>query len=387
MGERNSVGAWDGGYIRKDARGRRVYIICKRVDGRLYEVSTRCTSSAAAEEQWRRFQANPAAYEPGGTARADALELDEKLITLFLAWSRDEQRNSRTWVGSQRRMLVKFWLPALAGKDLRRLTLEGDVLPALDGAKARAHKIAVLKVLFTWLTTVRRLLKPSEDPTFRALKVPQARPEQWKRVKSFSQAEYLKIRERLVVAAPARSGRPCSFIGCTRPRFAKELCAGHYQQRRKGWHLEPLHNPGEAWPDLLDCLAATGWHVNELVRFARAGEIIRIEGRGPVLESPSSKSGEPLRTEVSEDVATIAERVLRRGAFSRSRFDAAVREAARAAGVRVRTGTFRHAVATWAINKGTSAAAVSAFLVHKSERTTRRFYATHGVPAKVPTLK
>jgi hypothetical protein len=29
---------------------------------------------------------------------------------------------------------------------------------------------------------------------------------------------------------------------------------------------------------------------------------------------------------------------------------------------------------------------VSSFLNHKSPRTTRKFYATHAVPAKVPTL-
>ena len=65
----------------------------------------------------------------------------------------------------------------------------------------------------------------------------------------------------------------------------------------------------------------------------------------------------------------------------------AVKAACRAAKIPPFTpGRFRHSVATWAINEGADPATVAAFLNHKSPRTTMRFYATHAVPKKVPTL-
>ena len=49
----------------------------------------------------------------------------------------------------------------------------------------------------------------------------------------------------------------------------------------------------------------------------------------------------------------------------------------------------QHSVATWAIKKGADPASVAAFLnhKHKSPTTAQRFYATHAVPTKVPTLR
>ena len=78
----------------------------------------------------------------------------------------------------------------------------------------------------------------------------------------------------------------------------------------------------------MDVQAGTGWHVTELVRFAEMGSVEPYRGGAEevagVLVCPRVKSGEPLRTSVSTD---------------------------------------------------------------KSLSTTRRFYTTHAVPAKVPTLR
>jgi integrase len=49
-------------------------------------------------------------------------------------------------------------------------------------------------------------------------------------------------------------------------------------------------------------------------------------------------------------------------------------------------GRLRHSVASWAIDAGADPAQVAAFLGHRSPRTTRKFYATHSAPTKVPTL-
>ena len=111
------------------------------------------------------------------------------------------------------------------------------------------------------------------------------------------------------------------------------------------------------------------------------------EGIAGVLVCPQIKSGEPLRTAVSAEVLEAGKRLLERGSFSFEKYTLAIKAAGTAAGISPFTpGWFRHSVATWAIERGADPASVAAFLNHKSPSTTRRFYATHAVPAKLPTL-
>ena len=142
----------------------------------------------------------------------------------------------------------------------------------------------------------------------------------------------------------------------------------------------------------MDVQAGTGWHVSELVRFAKMGSVEpyrgEAEGIAGVLVCPQTKSGEPLRTAVSSEVLEAGKRLLERGSFSSEKYVLAIKGACTAAGIPPFTpGRFRHSVATWAIEKGADSASVAAFLNHKSPSTTRRFYATHAVPAKIPTLR
>src|ERR1700682_2381691 len=137
---------------------------------------------------------------------------------------------------------------------------------------------------------------------------------------------------------------------------------------------------------------ARGWHVSELVRFARAGEIeplpkhTRGKSEG-VLVCPQTKEGSPLRVGVSARVLKAGERLLARGEFSRKNFALAVKAACRAAKIAIFTpGRLRHSIATHPINQGADMAAVASFLNHKSPRSPARYYATHATPAKVPTL-
>ena len=112
------------------------------------------------------------------------------------------------------------------------------------------------------------------------------------------------------------------------------------------------------------------------------------EGIAGVLVGPQTKSGEPLRTAVSAEVLEAGKRLLARGSLSFEKYGLAIKGACNAAGIPPFTpGRFRHSVATWAIEKGADPATVAAFLNHKSPATTRRFYATHAVPTKVPTLR
>lgn len=322
---------WDGGYITPAG----VYVIYKRVSGKLYEKSTRATSSRAANEHLARFQANPEGYKPQGEAPKGVLLLDQALGGTFLLWSRDTKRNSAKWVRDQQRSLA-WWEERLGGVDLRTLKTS-RLLAELDHATARKQLIATLKTFYAWLRTERHLVATAEDPTYGQLKVPQAQPKQLEKLKAIGREEY----ERALSAL-------------------------------------------EGWPrDALEVLGGTGWHVTELERFAKAGKIEKHPLSGtPVLVCPQTKGGAPLRTQVSPLVSEAAKRLRSAGALDYFRF----RDALKSAGATFNPGYLRHSVATWAINAGADPASVAAFLGHKSLATTKRFYATHAVPAKVPTL-
>ncbi|ATB32665.1 hypothetical protein MEBOL_006154 [Melittangium boletus DSM 14713] len=334
---------WDGGFIRKDERGRDVYVIRRQLHGKRYVVSTRAHSLRAALQHLARFEADPEGYRPSGEPHEAPIYLDEALALEFLTWSRDVQKNTPKWVGEQR-LYLGWWGDRLARVDLRRASLRDHILPALQGATARGPRIAVLKRLYSYLRKVKHVLSSEEDPT-QELMVPQARPEQWTRVKAIPREDFLRVRDHLT----------------------------------------------GSWRDGMDVLAGTGWHVTELVRFVRAGVIEllpeSLEGVAGVLICPRTKGGELLRTPVSSAVMEAAERLRERGTFSAQKFAMAIKAACRAAGVEeFGPGQFRHSVATWAVNKGASLAAVADFLNHKSPRTTAKFYAVHATPTKVPTL-
>jgi integrase len=91
---------------------------------------------------------------------------------------------------------------------------------------------------------------------------------------------------------------------------------------------------------------------------------------------------------VSEEVYAAAVRLRKRGSFSERKFRQALSRACAAAKIpSIGPGRFRHAIATWAVDHGSSAKDVATFLGHRSERTLRRFYAVHGIAKKVPTLR
>ncbi len=332
---------WDGGRILVDSDGRDVYQIRKQINGKRYEVSTRCHSTKAAHEQLKRFEADPEGYMPSGLS-SNRLVLDEALRDEFLAWSELEKKNTKTWVGQQR-LYLTWWMEKIGSHDLHKMTLD-HILPHLADPSAKSSKISVLKVFYTWLVKVKRALKPAQDPTFRALESIQAKPAQWKKSKVIKPEDY---------------------------RLVLEALEGH-------------------WRDGLEVLAGTGWHVTELVRFVISGDVEKHQKveNSVVLTCPATKGGEVLRTAVSLEVGAAGRRLRKRGAFDRDKFDDAVKEASEKAGVKphITPGRFRHSVATWAINNGADPAQVAAFLGHKSPRTTRKFYATHAVPVKVPTL-
>jgi integrase len=353
-----SGGHWEGCEVRglrvwRDADGRRTFHIRKSIGGQRYELATGATNIASAIEQLRRFEADPERYDPRGEAR-EGIYLSEKLVEDYLAYSKAEG-NSAPWRRKQKHLLA-WWGERLERLDLRKVDLADHILPALKrrDATAKHHRVAVLKGLFTYLRTVAHRITTAEDPVFGQLKVPQARAAQLTKSKVVPRDHVLLVVEHLT--AP--------------------------------------------WRDALLLQAGTGWHTTEILRFAAEGSLEPLprhaqqEGVAGVVVCPMRKSGEPQRTRVSPEVLEAAKRLRAHGPISREWYDRAVKAACGTvkrpdgeAGIPAFSpGQLRHSVATWAIDAGADPAQVAAFLGHRSPRTTRKFYATHSAPTKVPTL-
>jgi integrase len=214
---------------------------------------------------------------------------------------------------------------------LRRTTLPvlAEISKKMSGAR---NKVAALKACFTWLRQQGRVQR-HHDPTIDLAK-PQAKPTEW---------------DRLV---PLES------------------------------HTKVVAELDPRWGDLLVVLMGTGWHVSELLRFVRGGNI-----DGDVLVCPRHKSGEPHRTQVSEKVKKAAAASKLRGGFSLSKLYQEVALACDRAKVeRFGVGGYRHTVATNAVRAGATPEEVAHFLGHKGSYMVKAIYAKVAVPKKIPTL-
>ena len=356
---------WEGGYVYVDGRGRDVFVIRRSVAGTRYEVSTRAHSARAALEHLARFEADPTAYDPRGTPSVDPIILDLKLAEAFLGWSRDVRHNTKKWVGEQRSALA-WWAEHIGGRDLRGLSLPNVVIPALDGTieqpkktKGRAHKIASLKALYSWLRRERHVLSSAEDPTI-DLAVPQSQPAQRRQVKERTPEEVQRV------IAELEPGR-------RRARLAAEREIDIDQIR----HMTDYR-------DHLQLAAATAWHVTELARFASAGRILVptkhqvADGSEAILET-LHKNGEVFRTRVGPVGAAAARALREAGGFSVERYAEAVKEAAEAAKVKGFRGALRHSALTW-VSEADGDEAAQKLARHKSPRTTKKNYAERAAP-------
>jgi integrase len=337
---------WEGGRTWLSADRRVTYWIERQLNGVRFTFNTGASTYKVAMQHLARFEADPQGYRPEGEPRRAPVYLTNDLAADFLRAQKAKGRSPK-WIAAQR-LYLAWWMERLRQVDLRRATLQDHILPALRDATCQAHRIAMVKVLYSWLRKERHDLTAAEDPTYGALKVPQATPAQFTRVKAI----------------------PADHI-----RLALE------------------HLASDRWRDLLRVLSGTGMHVSELERFTVAGTLEplprdgRAEGAAGVIVIPMTKAGEMLRVPVSAEVLEAARRALEAGPFDRQKFSKALHSACAAAGIPpFGPGRLRHTVATAAVNAGADPAQVASFLGHKSPRTTRRFYATHAVPVKVPTL-
>jgi integrase len=212
------------------------------------------------------------------------------------------------------------------------------IVPALDGTY-RPLRIRVLKAFYGWLRNVRHAIEDHEDPT-RRLSAPQSTPKQWSTSRVIPEAD----------------------------------------------HAAVLRAIGPRWADLIVLLHDVGWHVSELLRFARDGVIEKHESGDTVLVF-RHKSGRPHLARVEPHLVPVARRVRERRGFSESRLYRAIQVACKKTGVGpYGPGRYGHTNATRMVNEGASAAEVSARLGHQSTQTTRRLCATHAA-APVPGAK
>ncbi len=314
---------WKGGYVRRDSKGRDVYVIERWVNGRKFHVSTRCHAERPAFAQLDRFEADPSAYRPDGAA---VVAITDELLEDFLDHLTEQRGASRKYAREMIRHLGD-WSSDLKGKNLRTLQLS-DVRAPLERRTNRQHRIIALKGFCRWLRQDKGLLKTGEDITLE-VPVPQGSPEKYQR--------------RKVVEVERIAGAFGELIGAPR--------------------------------DFLLVMASTGMHVTELERFVRGVDGTELVDGSPAVLITRHKSGAATRIPLGIAEVVEAAKRLRAGRVVPRKMNQQVKEACVRAKVKPFTlGVMRHTVATFAVEAGSPAELVSKFLGHRDKRTTERFY-------------
>lgn len=347
---------WPHGRVWKGKSGRTHFYVSR--GGK--DHATGATTVAGALAALERFERTGDARQPEDAGPVALEDTGDGLAAEFLGHLR-AKGDSIEWRRNVRQHLA-WWATQLRGRDLRAGRRDAvtitDIRRALDGATSAPQREAVLRALYSYLRGADRIAT-AEDPLYGKPRIaPPSRPAQSAIDKSMSADAVETVRKHLEEEY-LRSGRT-----------------------------------GRRWADLIAVLEGTGMHVRELRRFADAGTVEALpDNRKPsadeagVLVIPLHKSGAPYRVAVSAATLETARRVRAAGSFSEAVFYSVLRKASEKTGAKVLPGRFRHTVAKLAVNAGASMQAVGDYLGHKSPATTRKFYATLGVPAKVPTRR
>jgi len=337
---------WVGGYVRGG-----VYVIERWLRGTRYHVSTHARTERGALEQLRRFEADPAGYDPRGVAALEPVVLTADLIAAHVAYHREEKQNSPGHLRSLTTYLGE-WMVALDGADLRATRAARLKELLRDWSTARRYRALAIKGLYRWLRTELELLSYDQDAGLN-LKIPKAKP----------------------------------------ARLFQERAVSRERVERAVAHLAP-----GAVLDVVRLVSATGLHRSEVARFCRSGTLSKPspqqEAEGVLANlSVLHKSGELHNLPVYEaEVLEAARRLQARGGLgSPFRLNEAIAKACHAAGVEPWTlGVLRHSVATWLALEGVPLAQIAELLGHRSTQTTRKFYRDmghHAVPLQVPRLR
>lgn len=352
------TGKWTGGRIWTAKDGKKTYYIWKMVDGRRYNVSTKTNSERDAYRHLDIFDRDPKAYMEG----KDTVPLTQDLLDEYVKHLEEKERSK----GHVRR--AKYFIGDLKddlnGGDLKKVT-RSDLLKALEGKSSRDMRIALFKSFWTWLEDERGF---ESNPT-RKMKVKPSKPAQWTKSKVISDADHEKVVEALrLLDKTATGGRPSTN--------------------------------GNLYADILIVLAGTGWHVSEVMKLHEI-KMLRDTGahrekwveKNPFVLVTKHKSGDIHQTLVGRNVMEAALRILALKQDGQmfnnvAAFYRALQKACKDVGIKPFTpGRYRHTIASRAIEAGVPVEKVSAFLGHKSATTTKRFYATHAIRPKIPTLE
>lgn len=321
------------------------YRIEKKINGRRFHFSTRCSTLRAALKQLERFEDDPLHYTPLGEPDHSGLTMSAELILEYF----DYQTKVRQTTGHHARLCGRCLTriaEQLGGKDLRTLTLKDDVKPALNNIPLGKHNIVALKGFMRWLRKEKHLLTSAQDCTI-DLAVPQTTPEKWRRRKVATQEQVRAMAE---------------------------------------------HLP-ERYRDVLNLLCATGWHLTEMERFVRSSDsqlIVPPKKKGNPLAVlvVRHKTGDLTRTPISNPKQLESIKRLKAAKTVPRWIRRTFREACEKAGVEpINPGSMRHSVLTWAVEAGADPAKVAQFAGHKNVRTTMRFYVDVAVPTNaIPTM-
>lgn len=343
---------WLGGFVRDTKRGKPIYVIEKRIHGALFKVSTRRHTEDGAMRELRRFEADPGNYD--ATGAVDVLKMTPELVLEFVDWSMAPKPagrgNSRDWAMSCGRIL-RDWLRALGGVDLRRVKATEHIKPALrTWTTSIPARVVVLKAFYSWLRKEKGVVKHFEDPT----------PD---------------------VRIPERNAAKETATGARDVPFARVQAV--YAHLRADVR------------DILLLLTGTGWHVSEVRRFAESGEI-RKDPTGrhlATLVTFHKRKEKAVAGLVHQEHVDAATRLREKGAMlSPNTLAGLMRQANRAAGIkdderRVFFGDMRHSVGTWAIEAGDDIRDVARAYNHESEKMLRRHYVRHAVPRGTVTTR
>lgn len=331
---------WLGGYVRV-VDGVPTFYIERRNGSDRYHVCTRVHTEAAAQKQLARFEANPHDYRPNGSD-GERVQMTGARIASFTAW----QLSGADAVTPKHALYVARyltkWMEQIGKRDLRSLKLHELKKWLAQHEGAHGLRIAALKVFFKWMREEEGLLKHSEDVTLN-LPVPQARPEQ-------------RLRQKALDWKTVEAILP---------------------------HLD------DAERDCIAVLVGTAWHLTELERFAKGGEISGPDGDALAVLVVQHKNRETALTRLRvQSQVDAAQRIRARGHIP-YRFSSRFGDASEAAGLpRVTAGVFRHSVSTWAVQAGATPEQVSRFLNHKDARTARKFYIDMRLaPPAVPVME
>ncbi|MCK8501562.1 tyrosine-type recombinase/integrase [Myxococcus fulvus] len=346
------VGRWEGGRIR-EARGKRVFVIERRVLGKQTSVRLDVSSEREALAELALFERDPVAYRTRGQAKATApgaARIEPETLEAFLKHA-IEQGLTPAYVKDILGTYLTAWGAVLKGRDLRTVQLAELRALLARWKTAKRHRIVALKSFTTWLREEARLPR-AEDPTI-DLKVPQPKAEKSVRAKGYEMP-------------------------------AIELLYAEI--------------PSQLLRDTLCLRAKTGMHDTEIGRIAR-GEAELREVRDPsgifgTLTFRHLKAGKVHVVSVDAQTFAAARRLAARGSpLSRNAAKVMIDRAAKRLGVpSIQPGELRHSFATWArqtgkvvrpADGGVSLDEIAAVMGHTSARTTQVFYVGDKVPPMI----